>query len=129
MYEMMKSLNKKKIGACLHVFCDSRFFLLQFLHFKNSYASTVFFTWIFIYIRLYMANFTQSRNWLLMTGSFWFCSVASKFVEYFKNFSNFDNYNNNCNFHISECQGVILVYFGLLVSLVSNGIYLQFVFN
>ena len=47
-------MNQKKQLLYLHVFCDSCFVSKYFLHFLHCYASTVFFTWIIIYIRLYM---------------------------------------------------------------------------
>ena len=37
------------------MFCDCCFVSKYFLHFGHCYASTVFFTWIIIHIRLYMS--------------------------------------------------------------------------
>ena len=57
MSEMLKSPNRKQKYKVLfsHMFCDNCFFLKYFQHFWHCYASTVFFTWIIIYIRLYMS--------------------------------------------------------------------------
>ena len=54
---MVKSPNSNKKNNCFYCtfFCDSCFFLKYFLHFWHRYASTIFFTWIIIEIRLHMS--------------------------------------------------------------------------
>ena len=73
MSEMLKSPNRNQINKVpfLHMFCDFFFFLKSFIHFWHCHASTVFFTWIIIWIRLNMScSLKQFLNEMIYQKTF-----------------------------------------------------------